>query len=539
MLKTIKTTPYQDQKMGTAGLRKRTKVFTQENYAENFIQSIFNSVGGVEGYSYILGGDGRYFNKELIQKVIKLAAGNGVKRLIVGQNGYIATPAGSRLILLNKFDGGIMLTASHNPGGVDGDVGVKYSNETGGQIGTSLSNKIFETTKTITEYKIFDNGDLDISKIGTFQYGNMQVEVINAIEDYADMLAGIFDFDAIKKLFQSGFKMKFDSMNAVTGPYAVRIFEEILGAEKGSVMNSTPLEDFGGLHPDPNLRNAKQLLDIMYSDKAPDFAGAADGDGDRYMILGKKFFVSPSDSLAILADKHKLIPAYKDGIFGVAKSAATSASVAKVAKAHNIGYYETPTGWKYFVNLMDAKRITLCGEESFGSSSNHIREKDSIWAVLFWLNIIAKTGKTVAEITKEHWEKYGRNYYLRHDFEEIDSAVANKMIADMAAKLPSLKGDKFAGFEVLDAAPFVYTDPVDHSVNQDGYIIKFTDSSRIIYRLSGTGSVGATLRIYIDRYVTEGLNEDANEVIKDLYQYALKVIDVLQRSGKQQADVIT
>ena len=349
----------------------------------------------------------------------------------------------------------------------------------------------------------------------------------------------IFDFEAIKKLFRSGFTMRFDAMNAVTGPYAQRIFEEILGAPKGSVVNFRPLPDFGGLHPDPNLIYAKELVDLMFSDKAPDFGAANDGDGDRNMILGKKFFVTPSDSLAILTDNYQLIPAYKKGIFGVAKSAATSSAVSRVAKAHNIGYYEVPTGWKYFVNLMDSNRITFCGEESFGTGSSHIREKDGIWAVLFWLNIIAVTGKSVEEITLEHWKKYGRSYYMRFDFEGISTEVADKLMADLEEKLPSLNGRNFGTYKVSKAAPFVYNDPVDHSSTKNGLVITFEDGSRIVYRLSGTGSSGATLRVYLEKYETEALLEDPLKMLKDILEIAMNTAEISQRTGKQKADVIT
>ena len=423
MIKTISTTPYNDQKMGTAGLRKKSRVAMQPNYVENFMQSIFNTIGKLDDKTFLVGGDGRFYNDVAIQKIIKMAAANGVKKLVIGQNGFISTPAGSHVILKNKLDGGFVLSASHNPGGPDGDFGIKYSNQTGGQVPSSVTDKIYENTKSIREYKICDIADIDLSRLGRQNVCGMEIEIIDPVVDYVDMMQEIFDFPAIKKLFANGFTMCFDAMNAVTGPYAVRIFEELLGARKGSVVHARPLPDFGGLHPDPNLVYAKELVDLMFSDEAPDFGGANDGDGDRNMILGKKFFVTPSDSLAILTDNYNLIPAYKNGIYGVAKSAATSTAVSRVAKAHDIGYYEVPTGWKYFVNLMDSRRITFCGEESFGTGSAHIREKDGIWAILFWLNIIAATGKSVEEITVEHWKKYGRSYYMRFDFEGLDTAV--------------------------------------------------------------------------------------------------------------------
>lgn len=539
MIQTIMTTPYNDQKMGTAGLRKKSRVVMQEHYIENFVQSIFDTIGSLEGKTYVLGGDGRFYNDIAIQKIIKMAAANGIAKLIIGQNGFLSTPASSNIILKNRLDGGFVLSASHNPGGPDGDFGIKYANQSGGQCPSSTSDEIYRRSQNIREFKICDVPDIDLSHIGTQKVGNMEIEVIDPVKDYAEMMEKIFDFAAIKKLFADGFTMRFDAMNAVTGPYARRIFEEILGAPQGSVVNAVPLPDFGGLHPDPNLLYAKELVSLMFSDKSPDFGAANDGDGDRNMILGHNFFVTPSDSLAILTDNYKLIPAYKNGIFGVAKSAATSTAVSRVAKAHNIGYYEVPTGWKYFVNLMDSNRITFCGEESFGTGSSHIREKDGIWAVLFWLNIIAATGKSVEEITVEHWRKYGRSYYMRFDFEGISTETADKLMADLEAKLPSLNGQNRGSYQISEAAPFVYHDPVDHSSTKNGLIVKFADGSRIVYRLSGTGSSGATLRVYLEKYETEKLFEDPQNTLKELLAIALDIAEVTPRTGKQHADVIT
>ncbi len=539
MIKIVKTTPYADQKMGTAGLRKKSKEASQENYVENFVQSIFNAIGGVEGKTFVLGGDGRYYNKIALQKIMKMAAANGMKKLIVGQNGYISTPTSSRVLLDNHADGGFVLTASHNPGGINGDFGIKYATSTGGQCPTQISDKIYENSKTISEYKTLDAPDVDLSKLGTQKLGAMEIEVIEPVAIYAKMMEEIFDFPAIKKLFANGFTMRFDAMNAVTGPYAIKIFEEILGAKKGSVVHAVPMEDFGGLHPDPNLIYAKELVDFMYSDKAADFGGANDGDGDRNMILGKKFFVSPSDSLAILTDNYKYIPAYKNGIYGVAKSAATSTAVGRVAEALNIGYYEVPTGWKYFCNLMDSNRITFCGEESFGTSSSHIREKDGIWAILFWLNIIAATGKSVEEITREHWKKYGRSYYMRNDYDGIDKEVANKLMADLEAKLPSLKGKTFGEFTVSDAKPFIYNDPVDSSSTKNGLMVYFTDKSRIVFRLSGTGTNGATLRVYLERFEKENFDEDLVKMLESLADVSREIAEITPRTGKVKADLLT
>ena len=539
MISTVQTQPYSDQKMGTGGLRKKTKVMMQPHYFENFIQSIFNAIGGVKGKTFVVGGDGRFFNQEAIQKFIKMAAANGVKKLIIGQNGYMSTPASSNILLKNHTDGGFVFSASHNPGGENGDFGIKYANETGGQIPTTISDKIFSESQKINEYKISDSQDINLKDLGHQTLEGMEIEVIDPVSEYVEMMESIFDFEALKKLFKSGFTIRFDAMNAVTGPYAIRIFEEVLGAPKGSVIRATPLPDFGGLHPDPNLTYAKELVDFMYSDKATDFAAANDGDGDRNMILGRKFFVTPSDSLAILTDNCKLIPAYKNGIYGVAKSAATSTAVCRVAEKNNIPYYVVPTGWKYFVNLMDSNRITLCGEESFGTGSSHIREKDGIWAVLFWLSIIAATGKNVEEITRENWEKYGRSYYMRFDYEGLDTQVADRLMSDLEKKLPSLKGQKFGNYEIKDAAPFIYHDPVDGSTTKNGLVIDFTNQAKITYRLSGTGSSGATLRVYLEQPDYKDFNQDTEIKLQDLLKIASDIAEIAHRTGKTKADVNT
>lgn len=539
MIKTVKTTAYTDQKMGTGGLRKKTKVMMQPNYFENFIQSIFNTIGNLSGKVFVVGGDGRYYNATAIQQFIKMAAANGVSKLIIGQNGLLSTPASSNILLKNKTDGGFVFSASHNPGGINGDFGIKYANETGGQIPTKISDKIYENSKNITEYKIYEASDIDLSKIGKTKLGDMEIEIIDSVSDYVEMMQNIFDFESLKQLFKKGFKMKFDAFNAVTGPYAIRIFEEVLGAEKGTVINSNPLPDFGGKHPDPNMTYATELLAIMNSEDAPDFGAANDGDGDRNMILGKKFFVSPSDSLAILTDYYSIIPAYKQGIYGVAKSCPTSTAVSRVAKAHNLGYYEVPTGWKYFVNLMDSKRITLCGEESFGTGSSHIREKDGIWAVLFWLSIIAKTGMSVEQITRDHWKKYGRSYYLRFDFEGLDTEVADKLMADLEAKLPGLSGQKYGAYEVETAHPFIYNDPVDGSSTKNGLIVNFKGGSRIVYRLSGTGSSGATLRVYLENYDKNNLASEPRQMLDEILQAAMEIAEITKRTGKKEADIVT
>ena len=539
MIEIIKTTPYKDQKMGTAGLRKKTKVAMQENYIENFLQSIFNTIPNLNQKSFLVGGDGRYFNKIAIQKIIKIASANGVKKLYVGKDGLVSTPAGSCIILKRKLNGGFVLSASHNPGGIDGDFGIKYANDSGGQCQPSESEAILEQTLNISEYKISNCPDFDLSTTTTFKCEETEVEIIDPYVDYIDLMKSIFDFSKLKELATSSFRFVFDAMNGVTGPYAKKIFEEELGAPLGTVLNSTPLEDFGGLHPDPNLIYAKSLVDLMYSEDAPDFGAANDGDGDRNMILGKSFFVSPSDCLAVLTDNYKLIPAYKNGIYGVAKSAATSMAVKHVADALKMNYYEVPTGWKYFIHLMDSNRISFCGEESFGTGASHIREKDGIWATLFWLSIIANTHKSVKDIVIAHWQKYGRNYYLRNDYEEIPQEIADKLMSYLEQSLPTLIGKDFSGYIVSDAHPFIYNDPVDNSSTKNGLIIHFTNGSRIVYRLSGTGTVGATLRTYIERYETKDLQEDPATMLFDLSNVSRQIADIPNRTGKTKPDIIT
>ena len=539
MIDIIKTTPYTDQKMGTAGLRKKTKIAMQPNYLENFLQSIFNTIPNLEQKSFLVGGDGRYFNKIAIQKIIKIAIANNVKKLLIAKDGLVSTPAGSHIILKNNLDGGFVLSASHNPGGKDGDFGIKYATSSGGQCQPSESAAIYEQTLNINEYKICNCPDIDLNKIQTLKYENTTIEVIDSLVDYANLMQNIFDFNKIRELLTSDFKFIFDAMNGVTGPYAKLIFEEILKAPIGTVINYIPKEDFGGLHPDPNLIYAKHLVDIMYSETPADFAVANDGDGDRNMILGKSFFVSPSDSLAILTDNYQLIPAYKSGIYGVAKSAATSLAVKRVADHLNIGYYEVPTGWKYFINLMDSNRISFCGEESFGTGASHIREKDGIWAALFWLSILAQTKQSVKDIALTHWQKYGRSYYLRNDYENIPQEIADKLMLDLENALPSLINNDYNGYIVSQAYPFIYNDPVDNTSTKNGLIIHFTNGSRIVYRLSGTGTSGATLRVYIERYVTDDLLEDPETMLKDLSDISRQIAEIPTRIGKNIPDIIT
>lgn len=493
----VKTTAYQDQKFGTSGLRRRVFVFTQKNYLQNVVQSIFDSVEGFEGKTLIVGGDGRYFNDKAIQIVIKIAAANGFGRIIVGKNGWLSTPALSHLIVLKEAFGGIILTASHNPGGKEGDFGIKFDTANGAPAPVSLTDKISERTKNIDRFWWIDAPDIELGNTGERQLGNTIVEVIDPVIDYADYMQQIFDFKAIKKLFASGFSFTFDAMNAITGPYAKHIFEKLLGAPEGSVTHADPLPDFGGLHPDPNLTYAKHLVDKMNADDAPDFGAASDGDGDRYMILGKNFFINPSDSLAVLAEYLPQLPYYQEQFYGVARSMPTSCAVDHVAKRKKYPLYVTPTGWKFFGNLLQNKKITLCGEESFGAGSNHVMEKDGLWAVLAWLNIIANTGKSPKELMTGIWKKDGRVYYARHNYEDVDAQDAQHLMDSLGAQVPVLKGQKFGCFVVESARIFSYEDPItnEYASNQ-GVIIQLSDQAEVAVRLSGTGTVGATLRLY-------------------------------------------
>jgi len=542
MIQTIQTKAFTDQKPGTSGLRKKVKVFQQNHYLENFVQSIFAAIGGIEQATLVIGGDGRFYNKTAIQIIARMAAANGAKKLIIGQHGILSTPAASAVIRKYKTDGGIILSASHNPAGPDEDFGIKFNTANGGPAPEKITDAIYAHSKTIREYKTIIANDIDLSETGTTSMLNMQIEVIDAVDDYAELMASLFDFDAIKQLFNNGFTMCFDAMHAVTGPYARRIIEGQLNAPAGSVINAEPLDDFGGGHPDPNLVYAKQLVDIMWSDNGPDFGAASDGDGDRNMILGKQFFVTPSDSLAILTANAKLIPAYSQGIQGVARSMPTSEAADKVAAKLGLDYYETPTGWKFFGNLMDADKVTLCGEESFGTGSNHVREKDGLWAVLFWLNLIAGTGKSVNAIVSDHWQTYGRSYYSRHDYENLDADLAKTFMQELEAKQAGLSGSKLGNLTVTYADNFTYHDPVDQSVSANqGLRFGFDDESRIVFRLSGTGTVGATLRIYFERYINDParLNEDTQQVLADHIALVESLIDLKRRSGREQPTVIT
>ena len=493
----VKTEPYQDQVFGTSGLRRRISVFTQKNYLQNVVQSIFDATEGFEGKTLIVGGDGRYFNDKAIQIVLKIAAANGVGRIIVGKKGWLSTPALSHLIPLKEAFGGIILTASHNPGGKEGDFGIKFNLSNGAPAQVSVTQKITKCAQKINRFWWMDCPDIKLNNTGTRQIGHTIVEVIDPVVDYATYMQQIFDFKAIRHLFQSGFKFTFDAMNAITGPYAKYIFEHLLGAPSGTVTHADPLPDFGGLHPDPNLVYAKHLVNKMAQEKAPDLGAASDGDGDRYMILGKNFFVDPSDSLAILAEYLPTLPHYKDQFFGVARSMPTSCAVDFVTKRKKLPLYTTPTGWKFFGNLLENKKITLCGEESFGAGSNHVMEKDGLWAVLAWLNIIALTHKTPEQLVKELWKKDGRVYYMRHNYENVDAGDTRHLMDSLGSQVPTLAGQRFGRFTIKSAEIFSYVDPVTHErESNQGIIINLSNDARVMVRLSGTGTVGATLRLY-------------------------------------------
>ena len=496
---TIPTAPIDGQKPGTSGLRKKTRVFMGPHYLENYVQSIFDGIGGVAGKTLVLGGDGRYFNDRASQVILRMAAANGAARVIVGVGALLSTPAASHLIRLRGTDGGLILSASHNPGGEDADFGLKYNTPNGGPAPEGVTDAIFAITKTISSYKILETQDADLSRPGLAQMDAMTIEVVDPVTDYAALMAQLFDFPAIKALFAGGFTLRFDAMHAVTGPYATAILESTLGAAPGSVINAIPSPDFGGGHPDPNPIWAKPLVDLMMSDQSPDFGAASDGDGDRNMILGRGVYVTPSDSLALLAAHAHRAPGYRAGLKGVARSMPTSGAVDRVAAAMKMPCYETPTGWKFFGNLLDAGRATLCGEESAGTGSDHVREKDGLWAVLLWLDILADTKTSVAQLMSDHWAAYGRNYYSRHDYEDVDSAKANTLYDGLRDKLQSLPGQSFGPLTILSADEFAYDDPVDgsHSAAQ-GLRIGFHGGGRVVFRLSGTGTVGATLRVYLE-----------------------------------------
>jgi phosphoglucomutase len=539
----VNTTPFTDQRPGTSGLRKKVSVFQQAHYLENFVQATFNALVDVKGTTLVLGGDGRYFNDQAIQIILKMAAANGVAKIILGQNGLLSTPAASCIIRKYKAFGGIILSASHNPAGPNGDFGIKYNVSNGGPAPENITENIFQQSQSISHYQTLDTTNVSLNIIGSQSIEGMTVEIIDPVADYAALMAKIFNFEAIKKLFSdNSFKVRFDAMHAITGPYAKEILENVLGAPNGSVINGIPLADFGGGHPDPNLTYAKELVAEMFSENAPTLGAASDGDGDRNMIIGANCFVTPSDSLAIMAANAQLIPAYKQGLSGIARSMPTSQAPDRVAQHLAIECHETPTGWKFFGNLLDAGRVTLCGEESFGSGSNHIREKDGLWAVLFWLNIIAERQQSVAEIVKEHWQIYGRNYYTRHDYEGIAADGAKSLMADLEKTLPSLVGKQFINRKISYADNYSYLDPIDQSIsNNQGIRIGFDDGARIIFRLSGTGTEGATLRVYIESYEADSDKHqlDPQIALADLIALADDLAGITHRTGRNQPTVIT
>jgi len=542
MIRTVATTPFEGQKPGTSGLRKKVQVFQQPHYLENFVQSIFDSLEDFEGETLVIGGDGRYYNREACQIVIKMAAAAGFGRVLVGRGGILSTPAASCVIRKHGAFGGIILSASHNPGGEHGDFGIKYNIGAGGPAPEPITEAMFERSKAITEYRLSDAADVDLDTLGITRVGDMVVHVIDPVEDYAELMGSLFDFDAIRELFASGFTMRFDAMSAVTGPYGKAILEDMLGAAKGTVVHGEPLPDFGGHHPDPNLVHAKDLYDAVMAPDGPEFGAASDGDGDRNMIVGRGRFVTPSDSLAIIAANAKLAPGYKAGIAGIARSMPTSGAADRVAEKLGVTCYETPTGWKFFGNLLDAGLATVCGEESFGTGSNHVREKDGLWAVLMWLNIIAARRESVAEIVGAHWAEYGRNYYTRHDYEEVDAGAADKLVGDLRAQLESLPGKVINGLTVEWADDFAYHDPVDGSVTtKQGIRVFFTDQSRIVYRLSGTGTAGATLRVYIERFEPDVERHDleTQQTLSNLIVAARELAEIEVRTGRAEPSVIT
>ena len=542
-IKIVPTKPFEGQRPGTSGLRKKVTVFEQPHYLENFVQSIFDSLDGYRGKTLVVGGDGRYFNRKAIQIIIKMAAANGFGELMVGRGGLLSTPAASCVIRKYQAFGGIILSASHNPGGPTADFGIKYNISNGGPAPEKVTEAIYTNTLKIESYKIADTPDVDLDTVGEKVLGETKIKIIDPVADYAEMMAKLFDFDLIRRLFESGkFKMRYDALHAVTGPYAKHILEDVLHAPKGTVVNGEPKEDFGGGHPDPNLVYAHELVDCMFSDNAPDFGAASDGDGDRNMILGRKFYVNPSDSLAVIVANFWNAPGYDRGLTGVARSMPTSQAVDRVARGMGMSCYETPTGWKFFGNLLDANKATICGEESFGTGSNHIREKDGLWAVLYWLNIIAAVGMSVEDIVKAHWKKYGRNYYSRHDYEAVDSKVANEIMDAMRAKAESEVGKFYGDYEVETFDDFKYVDPVDKSESaHQGIRVLFKDGSRIVFRLSGTGTQGATIRIYIEKYEPNVARHDMDpqEALAGLIEIAENISGVKTKTGRKKPDVIT
>lgn len=539
---TVSTTPIDGQKPGTSGLRKKTKVFMGAHFLENFVASIWVGIGGAAGKTFVVGGDGRYFNDSAIQVILRMAAASGAARVIVGQGGILSTPAASNLIRKRGTDGGIILSASHNPGGLDEDFGIKFNMANGGPANEDITGAIYAATREIESYEILEAPDLDLSVLGETTLGDMAVEIVDPVGDYAALMEGLFDFDAIKALITGGFSLRFDAMHAVTGPYATEILERRLGAPAGTVLNGVPSPDFGGGHPDPNPIWAKPLVNLVMGDAGPDFAAASDGDGDRNMILGKGIYVTPSDSLAVLAANAHLAPGYAKGLAGVARSMPTSQAVDRVAAARDLECFETPTGWKFFGNLLDAGRITLCGEESAGTGSDHVREKDGLWAVLLWLNILAVSGKSVNDLVAAHWQEFGRNYYSRHDYEAVDSAVAHQVMDGIRTKLGELPGQVFPAGKVRAADEFAYDDPIDGSRSSgQGLRVMFESGARVVFRLSGTGTVGATIRVYLEAFEDDPAKLDAapENALAPVIETAELISQLRQMTGRVAPDVIT
>ncbi|CAM8666994.1 Pgm Phosphoglucomutase [Comamonadaceae bacterium] len=539
---TLPTSPFDGQRPGTSGLRKKVTVFQQPRYLENFVQALFDVLPDAAGQTLVLGGDGRFYNRVAIQTILRMAAAKGYARVLVGQGGILSTPAVSAVIRRHGASGGIVLSASHNPGGPDGDFGIKYNVANGGPAPEKVTDAIYERTKLIREIRTMSTADISLDTLGSQHIGSTEVVVIDPVSNYAEVMRGLFDFDAIRKLFASGFTLRYDAMCAVGGPYAKALLEGELGAPAGTVVNGTPLEDFGGLHPDPNPVNAEDLIAHLFAADAPDMGAASDGDADRNMIVGRKFVVSPSDSLAVIAAHATLVPGYRSGIAGVARSMPTSTAVDRVAKALGIPCFETPTGWKFFGNLMDAGKVTLCGEESYGTGSSHVREKDGLWAVLFWLNLIAASGKSVEALVRELWAQYGRCVYSRHDYEGIPTEQADALMRDLRACLPTLGGTTIAGLPIAFADDFAYTDPVDGSVSQkQGVRVVLTDGSRVVFRLSGTGTEGATLRVYLERHEPDASRQDipAQEALQPLIALAEMVARIRHFTGMNQPTVTT
>jgi len=534
--------PFTDQKPGTSGLRKSSRQFQTPHYLESFIEASLKVIPGVAGGTLVVGGDGRFGNRSAIDVIARMAAAHGVARLITTTGGILSTPAASHLIRSRAAIGGLILSASHNPGGPDGDFGVKINGANGGPAPESLTDAVYAATQSLEGYRIVEAGPLSLDQPGEQRIGDLVVEVIDGVSDYVALMQKLFDFDRIASLLRSDFRLAFDAMHAVTGPYASRLFEGLLGAPTGTVRNGLPLEDFGGGHPDPNLTYADELADLLLKGNDYAFGAACDGDGDRNMILGRACFVNPSDSLAVLTANATLVPGYAKGLAGVARSMPTSAAVDVVAKDLGIACFETPTGWKFFGNLLDAGRITLCGEESFGTGSDHIREKDGLWAVLFWLNILAVRGCSVAEVMTDHWNRFGRHYYSRHDYEAIASDAAHGLYNRIKAMLPALVGQPFAGRTIATADDFAYTDPVDGSITTgQGLRLLLDDGSRVVLRLSGTGTQGATLRVYLESYVppSGNLHQDPQAALADLIDAIDALAEIRTRTGMERPTVIT